>query len=117
MVIPQMQSATITENVMVILNYMQDNYATISLRQMAEFFNYSERQLSRIIKTATGSSFEDIIKRLRMNRASELLKATDLPVSDIAEAIGFCDASSFRHAFKNYFHQTPKQYRLSSQLH
>lgn len=110
-IIPQLKAQSITENVLVILSRIEDHYTSITLSEMAEFFNYSERQLSRIIKSATGFSFEDIIKRLRMKRAQELLETSDLSISDIAASIGYYDASSFRQAFKKYYHQTPQEFR------
>lgn len=110
-VIPQLKNLSITENVLVILNHIEEHYTSITLSEMAAFFNYSERQLSRIIKSATGSSFENIIKRLRMKRAKVLLETSDLPVSDIAASIGYYDASSFRQAFKKFYNQTPQESR------
>ncbi len=109
--IPQLKESSITENILTILNYIEQHYVSITLPEMAAFFNYSERQLSRIIKSATGYSFENLIKHLRMKRAKELLEISDLPVADIATSIGYYDASSFRQAFKKFYHQTPQEFR------
>jgi len=90
---------------------MENNYADITLKQMAEFFSYSERQLSRIIKTATGKNYEALIRDLRMRRAKELLEYSDLSISEISDSLGYYDTSNFRQAFKKYYRTTPADYR------
>ena len=110
-VIPTVKPSVMNENMIFILQYMQKHYATITLSHLAEFFNYSERQIQRIITTATGLSFSENIKKMRMNHAAELLRKTNLTVSEIAEMSGYYDASNFRHLFKEYFGKTPQQYR------
>lgn len=110
-VIPQLNEGSITDKVLVILDYMEHNYADITLKQMAEFFSYSERQLSRIIKTATGKNYEALIRDLRMRRAKELLEYSDLSISEISDSLGYYDTSNFRQAFKKYYRTTPADYR------
>lgn len=110
-IIPIVKSSVMNENLIFILQYMQKHYTTITLSHLAEFFNYSERQIQRIITTATGLSFSENIKKLRMNHAADLLKKTNLSVREIAELTGYYDASNFRHLFKEYFGETPKHYR------
>jgi len=101
------------ENVIFILQYMQKHYTTITLSHLADFFNYSERQMQRIITTVTGLSFSENIKKMRMTHAAGLLTNTNLTVQEIAEMSGYYDASSFRHLFKRFYGQTPQQYRES----
>ena len=50
------------ENLMYILRYMQANYKTVSLKELSSIFNYSERQLQRIIQNATGHTFIENIR-------------------------------------------------------
>ena len=109
--VPQLSSGSITDKVLVILEYMKYNYANITLKQMSAFFNYSERQLSRIIRSATGKSYEEIIRELRMNKAKDLLEYSDLSISEISDSLGYYDTSNFRHAFRKYYDTTPAEYR------
>ncbi|MCD8147994.1 MAG: AraC family ligand binding domain-containing protein [Clostridiales bacterium] len=44
-IIPGMNPSVMNETTIFILQYMQKNYATITLAHLAEFFNYSERQM------------------------------------------------------------------------
>lgn len=94
-----------------ILEYMQKNYTTITLSHLSDFFNYSERQMNRIIKTATGMTFGENIKKLRMNHAARLLSESSTAIRTIAELLGYYDVSNFRKIFKSYYGMTPSQYR------
>ncbi len=109
--IPSMSHKALSENIVFILEYMQKNYTTITLSHLATFFNYSERQMQRIIKSATGMGFSDNIKKLRMNKAAELLRETNMTVSEIADSLGFYDCSSFRQSFKKYYGCPPRDLR------
>ena len=109
--IPASEFSTPNENIIFILEYMQKNYDSITLSHLAEFFNYSERQMQRIIEKATGMTFVENIKRLRMSNAKEFLMNTDMTVSEIADRLGYYDASGFRQVFRKYYGVSPKEYR------
>lgn len=99
------------ENTVLILKYMQSHYATISLPQLASFFNYSERQVQRIIKAATGQGFHENILKMKLAQADRLLKNTDLPVQEIASRLGYSDVAGFRQTFKKARGVTPAEFR------
>ncbi|MCD8206298.1 MAG: AraC family transcriptional regulator [Bacteroidales bacterium] len=99
------------ENTILILKYLQDHFKTTSLSEIAHFFNYSERQIQRIIKSSTGLNFSQNIKKLRLTNAVRLLESTDLTIAEISEELGYSAPQNFRHAFKQTYHMTPAQYR------
>ena len=99
------------KNLMYILRYMQANYRTVSLKELSSIFNYSERQLQRIIQNATGHTFIENIQNQKMKQASELLRNSTLPVSEISERSGFQSLNNFRKTFFRYFQMTPSEYR------
>ena len=109
-IIPTVNESVMNENLIFMLRYMQENYEWISLQHLADFFNYSPRHVQRIITTATGCSFSENILKLKMKHAAELLRSA-LTISEIAEKLGYYDASSFRQAFKSYYLMTPNDYR------
>ena len=99
------------ENLMYILRYMQANFKTVSLKELSNLFNYSERQLQRIIQSATGHTFIENIQNQKMKLASELLTHSTLSVSEISERTGFQSLNNFRKIFFKYFNMTPSEYR------
>ncbi len=56
-------------------------------------------------------SFGDNILRIRMDKAKEMLAVPTMTVSEISDVLGYYDVSSFRHAFRNYWKQTPQEFR------
>lgn len=99
------------ENLVFILKYMQENYNTVTLAELAAFFHYSERHLQRIIKSSTGMSFGENIRKLKMCQAARLLSAPGLSVDEISGMLGYLDSGNFRSAFKRYYGCTPVEYR------
>ena len=97
--------------VLPILRYIQDNFRTVTLSGLAEYFNYSEPYLSRIITMYSGNSFSQIIRGIRLKNAARLIESTDLPITDIGEESGYEDRTYFHRTFKKQYGMTPSQYR------
>ena len=108
---PNVSDIKSNQNTINILRYLQENYIDISLKEMAEHFNYSERQISRIIHDNTGESFSKNVKNLKLNKANQLLTNSDISISDIAIQSGFSDSRHFRLTFKKIFGINPTEYR------
>lgn len=96
-----------------ILRAIQEDYAHISLRELTGRFGYSERQIIRIIRESTGERFAQLQSRLRMENAARLL-SQGATAEQAADAVGFCNLSSFYRAFTQYFGCTTKQYKKRS---
>lgn len=70
----------------------------------------SARSLRRRLE-AEDTSFQDVVKALRRETAERLLSTTTMSTEAIAEALGYGDVANFRHAFKLWSGQTPRQFR------
>lgn len=110
-IIPTVKPSVMNETTIYILQYMQNNYMDLKLNQLAKLFNFSERQIQRIISTATGKSFSENILQLRMEHATELLKIPQLTIEEISHQLGYYDASIFRKTFKKYYGISLSEYR------
>ena len=92
-------------------------YALLDKRQLkvatlAERLCMSQRQFYRKIVAITGESPATFVLRIKMQRASILLKTkVELSIEDIALKTGFEHVSSFYHAFKKVYGVTPSKYR------
>lgn len=98
-------------NLMEILDYINVNYASITLKELSARFNYSERQLQRIIMDATGISFRENIQNQKMQRAAALLCGSNLSVASICEQTGYPSQNNFRKIFQRFYGMTPSEYR------
>jgi transcriptional regulator GlxA family with amidase domain len=83
----------------------------ITLEETARRVATSPRQLQRVFTEIAGQGFRSYLRRLRLSKAAELLVGTDLSVVEIADAVGYGDASQFAKAFKRVYGVSPSRYR------
>lgn len=96
------------------VQYLQDNLAQrFEVRDVAAQVNLSERQLSRIFLKATGTSILAYLTRLRMERAMQLLLNSELPIKQVAAAVGYPDTHYFTTLFGRHTRTTPGVFRRS----
>jgi AraC-like DNA-binding protein len=83
-----------------------------SVSEVARRLGMSTRTLSRKLN-AEGTAFADILDQLRSALAQDYLSERGLPISEIARplGLGYCEVSSFTHAFKRWTGKTPRQFR------
>ncbi|NWB40414.1 AraC family transcriptional regulator [Pseudomonas sp. E6002] len=77
---------------------------------LAEQMNCSPRTLRRHLHDL-GCSYQELLDELRFERAKRLLGEDELPIYRIAEALGFSETASFRHAFVRWSGVAPSQFR------
>ena len=62
------------------------------------------------LKSLTGLAPVDLVKEIRLNKSVELIKNTDLSISEIAFAVGFKDSGYYSKCFRKKYNQTPREY-------
>lgn len=82
-----------------------------SVNELSGDIGVSVRNLYRKIQSITGLSPADFIRSVRLKRAAQLLRDTDLNVSEIADLTGFNTIKYFNKHFKEEFGFSPTQYR------
>jgi signal transduction histidine kinase/DNA-binding response OmpR family regulator/streptogramin lyase len=70
----------------------------------------SQRQLTRRVKEATDETPAALIRRLRLERAAQLLEEERHTVSEAAYAVGYDSPSHFAKAFRKHFGCAPSEY-------
>lgn len=78
---------------------------------IAAQFGIGRTNFYRKVRELTGMSPNDYLRKCRMERAAELLRTTDLPISEVCVQVGVPDAQYFSKVFKVYFATTPSIYR------
>ncbi|MBS3805323.1 MAG: helix-turn-helix domain-containing protein [Oleiphilaceae bacterium] len=81
------------------------------LSALADAVGLNPRTLSRRFVRATGESPKQYWLQLRLIRAEEMLRQTNLNVQEVAEILGFSDASYFIKLFRQRAGLTPNDYR------
>lgn len=79
--------------------------------ELAEAANVSSSHLARLFQEAYGESVVSFIRRRRMERASDLLRHSTLPVKVVAAAVGFSDLQQFNKAVRGAFGVSPRRLR------
>jgi len=93
--------------------YINDNYRKddISLNSVASEVYLSPNHFSAVFSQRTGQTFISYLTDLRMKKAKELLKCTDMKTSEIGYYVGYKDPHYFSYLFKKTQQCTPSQYR------
>ena len=94
--------------------YMYNNYVQkLSLLDVADHCYISSWHLSKLLNQYTGKGFFEIVNRIRIDKAKELLKGSTAKIQEISDMVGFQDVTHFSRIFKNYEEISPKDYRNS----
>ena len=97
---------------MLAMDYIQKNYMDpgLSLNSICSYLNISTSYFSTIFKEMTGETFIEVLTRIRMEKAKELLENTTMKNYEIAEKVGFSDPHYFGISFKKITGKTPTEY-------
>ncbi len=87
-----------------------------SANTVADYCGRSLSGFSHLFRSQTGTTFREHLHRLRMERACEFLRSTEMPVGEVVRRVGYADATSFIRKFKHEIGVTPAQYRKNVQL-
>ena len=99
-----------------IRSFIDRNYSqSLTLSSLAETFSLSQSYIARLFRTELGMKPSQYINRIRISAAKAMLAQTDLPVAEIAEAVGYADIYYFSHVFKQVTGLTPSSFRSTSQ--
>lgn len=97
-------------------NYIHQYYRQrISLSLLSRHVGISSYYFSRLFQACFQQSPQQLQIALRMQAAGKMLKETNDSLSDIAYTLGYCDLASFSHQFKQYYEESPSQWRKTAQ--
>ncbi|WP_274650858.1 helix-turn-helix domain-containing protein [Paenibacillus humicola] len=117
-VVTFVQNKTLLEHEQMIDNvaaFIRDHYDTdLSQDQCARDFGVGRTHLSKLFKRFKQVSFTDYVTQVRIEKAKELLRKTDLPVTDISVRVGYLHTQNFIRVFKKIEGVTPGMYREQS---
>lgn len=85
--------------------------AGISLQELSGYISLSPNYLCKLFKQVTGETITHYIQNLKITRSIEYLADPAIPLSQIAEELGFYDQFHFSKVFKTYTCMSPSQYR------
>lgn len=84
-----------------------------AIPELAREFGMSERSLARHIKASTGQSTLALVQSVRLNKARVLLESSRLSVEQVAEQVGYGDATALWRLMRRVAGLTPGQLRAA----
>jgi len=92
--------------------HVNDNLAaSLSVADLAEAASLSHNHLIRLFREEHGMTPTEYIRAQRMNKACQLLLATDLAVKEIGQRVGYSNAQHFHTLVKQTFGCSPQDIR------
>ncbi|WP_262316206.1 helix-turn-helix transcriptional regulator [Lacticaseibacillus parakribbianus] len=88
--------------------YLEAHYQeAVTLADLASDLHVSAAHLSRTFKAVRGESPMSYLTALRMKKATQILKETDLPINQVATSVGYQDPFYFSRLFKQHYGEPP----------
>lgn len=87
-----------------------------TVRELAERFGLSPQYFGELFKKETGLTVKEYQTKVRAHRALELLRDSDLKITDIAHEVGMEDLAYFSRVFKKQYQLSPRRLRQQGQL-
>lgn len=94
-----------------VLQYIQQNYRTVTLSSLANTFHFSETYLSKLVHKNMNQNFTEVLRTLKMHHAMDYLMNTPMKVSEIADAVGYDSVDHFSRTFRKVYGMPPLEYR------
>ncbi|PPE72883.1 AraC family transcriptional regulator [Solimonas fluminis] len=92
---------------------LRDPHRMPTMDMVAAEFKETARTLRRRLEAA-GTRFENLVDETRSALAEELLRGTNLAISEVAERLGYSEPSTFIRAFKRWKAVSPQRYRKTA---
>jgi len=86
-------------------------YEPLSVQQIADALGISISYLSHLYKQETGETVTDFIRHKKISEAQQMLKYSELSLTDIGGLLGFCSQSHFTDVFRKETGVTPSKFR------
>ena len=95
-----------------VIKYVNCNYSSpsLTLTKTSNYFYTNKNYLTRIFKKEMNTTFNNYVLMLRINKACDLLKNTDLPIKTVAYSVGFSDALYFSRQYKKVMDFAPSEF-------
>jgi len=99
---------------MAILDYVEDNFTRqLDVPSIAAHFGLNEDYFYRLFKKYTGQTPTTFINQLRVRYSKQLLRNTDMSISEISYQVGYGSSSYYAKMFSRFNDQSPTSYRKS----
>ena len=98
--------------------FIESNLCTaLKVEDVASVVYLSPNYFRRVFKEATGQTPIEYINKIRITKASKLLKEENVSISKVSELVGINDLNYFSRLFKTLMGCSPSDYKKKSELY
>ncbi len=95
-----------------VVKFVNENITeNLDLNSLSSEAFFSPFHFHRIFSSLLKETPQDFVKRVRLERAANILKNTKRPITDIAFDCGFSSSAVFSRAFKSHFSMSASEFR------
>lgn len=87
----------------------------LTLEDFADTLGMDKSYLGRVYRSSRGATIFEALHTWRLERATDLLCRTDLPISEVAHRVGYSDPRYFSRKFKLHKGTNPADFRRERQ--
>lgn len=110
--IAPVQGLLSTRDLQTVKDYIEANLtAPLTVAELSAVVNLSVHYFAVLFRRTVGLTPHQYVLKMRIDRATILLKTSKQPIVTIAHLVGFNTQSHFTRVFRQYIQLTPKQYR------
>jgi two-component system response regulator YesN len=100
------------KNIEKAIDYINNNYyKDLNLAIVSNEVSLNYSYFSQVFKEYTGENFVNYLKKIRINKAKELLKENDYKIYEVAQKVGYDDSKQFAKIFRSITGVSPAEYR------
>ncbi len=107
------QDKEFIEKVKLLIEENLDNH-NFSVDWLSEKMDCSRTIFYKKMKAIAGETPHGFISTIQMKKSAQLLKQTNLSISEISVLVGYSDTNYFSKNFKKHFGKTPKTYQIDN---
>ncbi len=112
----KMNNTTQLERYKKLLSYLDVHFKEdVNIEKIEDISHYSYRNINRIFQAIHQETIGKYVKRLRLEKAAQYLRYSQLEITDIGFEVGFEDRAAFSKAFKKKYGLSPSLYRADSE--
>jgi len=100
-----------------VIRYVKDQGdCMLTLKEVADDFNFTPNYLGQLFKEETGMRFSDFLQDWRMERICSLLSHPAKKIHEVAEQVGYKNMIHFNRQFKKSTGMSPSEYRKKHKI-
>lgn len=97
-----------------ILDYLTQNYQTADLTSAADAIHFSKQYVCRIVREASGTTFNSLLMKTRLEMVCSYLLQSNLSIEKITELCGFSTPSHLSRSFKQHYGISPSEFKKAN---